>query len=190
MKRLKKDMIAWIIICLFLIIIFIIYNRLDHDMYDELEKDAPIFTDLHPIVAEKTEQLLDITAKENIHVVITETVRTMEEQEDLYAQGRSTEGNIVTYAQAGESYHNYGLAIDFALKDNHGDVIWDTSYDGNSNGKSDWDEVAKIAKELGFEWGGDWANFKDYPHLQMRFGLSIDQLQNGMLPPDEEDARK
>jgi peptidoglycan L-alanyl-D-glutamate endopeptidase CwlK len=55
-------------------------------------------------------------------------------------------------------------------------------YDGNGNSKSDWKEVVEIAKNLGFEWGGDWAKFKDYPHLQMSFGLTINDLQNGVLP--------
>ncbi len=42
-----------------------------------------------------------------------------------------------------------------------------------------------IAKELGFEWGGDWDHFKDYPHLEMRFGLTINELKRGKRPPDE-----
>ncbi|MCG3055692.1 M15 family metallopeptidase, partial [Escherichia coli] len=50
----------------------------------------------------------------------------------------------------------------------NGDIIWDMEYDGNGNGKSDWMEVAEIGKELGFEWGGDWEGFKDYPHFQLR----------------------
>ena len=36
-------------------------------------------------------------------------------------------------------------------------------------------DVAKIAKEEGFEWGGDWTKkgkdgkvFKDYPHFEMK----------------------
>lgn len=66
-----------------------------------------------------------------------------------------------------ESYHNYGLAIDFALQKKDGSIIWDMEYDGNQNGKSDWLEVVEIAKTLGFEWGGDWKRFKDYPHLEM-----------------------
>jgi peptidoglycan LD-endopeptidase CwlK len=52
-------------------------------------------------------------------------------------------------------------------------------YDGNQNNKQDWLEVVDRAKELGFDWGGDWAAFKDYPHLQMDFGISLRELQRG-----------
>jgi peptidoglycan L-alanyl-D-glutamate endopeptidase CwlK len=183
MKRFKKDILAWIVICLFFIAIFIIYNRLDPDLTkDESFAEIPYITELHPDVAEKTEELIRLAADKHIEIVITDTVRTMEEQEALYAQGRDSEGNIITYARPGESFHNYGLAVDFALKNEAGDIIWDTSYDGNDNGKSDWVEVADIAKELGFEWGGDWAGFQDYPHLQMTFGRSLRELQNGDIP--------
>ena len=107
------------------------------------------------------------------------------EQDRLYEKGRTAGGNIVTYAKGGESYHNFGLAVDFALKTAEGDVIWDMKYDRNGNSRADWMEVVNIAKELGFEWGGDWPQFKDYPHLQMDFGLSIADLQNGARPPGQ-----
>jgi peptidoglycan LD-endopeptidase CwlK len=42
----------------------------------------------------------------------------------------------------------------------------------------------EMAKALGFEWGGDWAQFKDYPHLQMNFGLTLADLQNGKRPDE------
>lgn len=116
--------------------------------------------------------------------MITDGFRSVAEQNRLYEQGRTTKGNIVTNAKGGESYHNYGLAIDFALKTSSGNVIWDWQYDGNKNGKADWAEVVSIAKSLGFEWGGDWAQFKDYPHLQMDFGLTIADLQNGERPDE------
>jgi peptidoglycan L-alanyl-D-glutamate endopeptidase CwlK len=90
----------------------------------------------------------------------------------------------VTNAQGGESYHNYGLAIDFALRTPEGDVVWDMERDDNGNGQADWMEVVELAKELGFTWGGDWANFPDYPHLQMDFGLSINDLKRGKRPPE------
>ncbi|WP_420490247.1 M15 family metallopeptidase [Neobacillus drentensis] len=141
-------------------------------------------TELHPIVKERSNQLTQQAADKGIVVVITDGFRSVEDQDLLYEKGRSAEGNIVTNAKGGESYHNYGLAIDFALKTPSGNVIWDMQYDGNKNGKADWTEVVKMAKALGFEWGGDWAKFKDYPHLQMDFGLTIAQLQNGERPAD------
>lgn len=139
-------------------------------------------TELHPIVAEKVEILLEKTAEREITIRITDDYRSFEEQDKLYDKGRRTSGKVVTHSEGGESYHNFGLAVDFALQLENGDVIWNTEYDGNGNGQSDWFEVAEIAKELGFQWGGDWRGFKDYPHLQMDFGLTINNLQEGKRP--------
>ena len=139
-------------------------------------------TELHPIVAEKVDVLIEKTAEKNIEILITDDYRSHEEQDKLYQKGRSTPGLVVTHAEGGESYHNFGLAVDFALQLENGHVIWDIDYDGNGNGQSDWFEVAEIAKELGFQWGGDWRGFIDYPHLQMDFGLSINDLQEGKRP--------
>lgn len=141
-------------------------------------------TSLHPVVEERTNYLIERAASKGIVVIITDGFRSIEDQDILYEKGRSTEGNIVTHAKGGESYHNYGLAVDFALKDSGGNVLWDRQFDGNVNGIADWSEVVTLAKELGFEWGGDWINFKDYPHLEMNFGLAIDDLQRGERPPD------
>ncbi|WP_106388519.1 M15 family metallopeptidase [Jeotgalibacillus soli] len=145
-------------------------------------RNVPMPTELHPIVAEKRDELIERAAAQGITIVITEGFRSVEEQDELYARGRTAEGNIVTNAKGGESYHNYGLAIDFALQPESGNVIWDMDYDGNNNGKSDWMEVVETAKDLGFDWGGDWHHFRDYPHLQMDFGLSFSELQKGERP--------
>jgi peptidoglycan LD-endopeptidase CwlK len=139
---------------------------------------------LHPELIYYTDILVQMAGEEGIKVVITDDFRSFHEQDKLYAKGRSGEGNIVTHAKAGESFHNFGLAIDFALSTPEGQVVWDLDYDGNGNSRSDWMEVVDIAKGLGFEWGGDWKHFKDYPHLQMDFGLSIHDLQNGKRPPE------
>ncbi|MDE4084781.1 M15 family metallopeptidase [Planococcus maritimus] len=144
----------------------------------------PLPTGLHPIIESKRDQLIAQAEEIGIEILITDGFRSVEEQNDIHAQGRTRGGNIVTYAEGGESYHNYGLAIDFALRLPDGSVVWDIQRDGNGNGRPDWFEVADIAKELGFEWGGDWARFKDYPHLQLDFGLSIRQLQDGYRPED------
>lgn len=131
---------------------------------------------LHPKVEEKAETLIEKAEAEDIDIKITDDFRSINEQDGLFSKGRTLPGQIVTNAKGGESYHNYGLAIDYALEVD-GEVIWDVEYDGNDNGESDWFEVADIAKDLGFEWGGDWDGFKDHPHLEMNFDYSIRELQ-------------
>ncbi|KIL49152.1 hypothetical protein KR50_11870 [Jeotgalibacillus campisalis] len=153
----------------------------EHQRREELA-NVPMPTELHPVVEEKKNELIEQSAEQGIEIVITDGFRSAEEQDKIYEQGRSEEGNIVTNARGGESYHNFGLAIDFAIRTNEDTVVWDMEYDGNNNERSDWMEVVEIAKELGFSWGGDWHGFKDYPHFEMRFGLSIRELQRGERP--------
>lgn len=111
------------------------------------------------------------------------TLRTFAEQEVLYMQGRTRPGKIVTNAKGGQSYHNYGLAIDIVLlvdRDGNGTfeaASWETNVDFDGDGKADWAEVVAIFKRYGWEWGGDWAGFPDRPHFQKTFGKSIKQLQ-------------
>ena len=142
---------------------------------EELDFDE-LPDDLHPEVEEKAEELIEDAEEEDIDIKITDDFRSVEEQDKLFSKGRSFFGQIVTNAKGGESYHNYGLAIDYALEVDD-EIIWDIEYDGNDNGEPDWFEVADIAKDLGFEWGGDWEDFKDYPHLEMNFDYSIPELQ-------------
>ena len=106
------------------------------------------------------------------------TLRTFAEQDALYLQKPK-----VTNAKGGQSYHNYGLAIDIVLlidKDNNGSyetASWDTKNDFDGDQKSDWQEIVAIFKRYGWEWGGSWATFPDMPHFQKTFGYSISQLQ-------------
>jgi len=110
------------------------------------------------------------------------TLRTFAEQDALFAQGRTKPGAIVTKAKGGQSYHNYGLAIDIVLlvdKDKNGTfetASWDLKTDFDGDGKSDWQEVVAIFKRYGYEWGGDW-KFVDAPHFQKTLGKSIAELQ-------------
>jgi peptidoglycan LD-endopeptidase CwlK len=166
-----------------LIIYFFIQNPLGVNLLNRLSMDsADLPTELHPLVKERSDQLIHQSAAKGIVIVITDDFRSMEDQDALYEQGRNAAGSIVTHARGGESFHNFGLAIDFAIKTPSESVIWDMQYDGNQNGLADWNEVVEIAKTLGFEWGGDWAQFKDYPHLEMNFGLTLADLQNGKRP--------
>lgn len=140
-----------------------------------LKKSATRLQGLHPKVRATAEELIKQAHARGINVLICQGYRSFEEQAAIYAQGRTKPGKIVTNAKPGYSYHNYGLAIDFCLLDEHGGVHWEVN--------DRWREVARIGKSLGFEWGGDWKDFKDYPHLQMTFGLSISDLLAGKRPP-------
>ncbi|WP_054704129.1 M15 family metallopeptidase [Bacillus sp. JCM 19041] len=150
----------------------------DAKLINNVEIDEIINSEgLHPIVEEKTEELIKQSSEVGIDIIITDGYRSIEEQDKLYKQGRQNSGQVVTNAKGGQSYHNFGLAVDYALLNENGEPIWDIHYDGNQNGEPDWFEVADIAKELGFQWGGDWSRFVDYPHLQMTFGYSIRELK-------------
>ncbi|WP_066190805.1 peptidoglycan-binding protein [Gracilibacillus timonensis] len=129
----------------------------------------------HPMVREKALETIRRAYAEGIFVRITEGYRSHARQNELYTQGRTKPGKVVTNARGGQSYHNYGLAVDYVLLSPDGKkALWQVN--------SDWRRVAAIAKSLGFEWGGDWQTFKDYPHLQMTDGLSLVQLRNGAKP--------
>jgi peptidoglycan L-alanyl-D-glutamate endopeptidase CwlK len=140
---------------------------------------------LHPLLRAEAKTLykeicLALTGKAICRFAYT--LRTWAEQDALYAQGRTKPGNIVTKAKAGESFHNYGLAVDIVLlidKDGNGShetASWDEKTDFDGDHQSDWMEVVGIFKKYGWEWGGDW-HFKDSPHFQKTFGNSIANLK-------------
>lgn len=109
---------------------------------------------------------------------IVQGLRTFEEQNKLYAQGRTLPGSRVTNSKGGQSYHNYGLAIDFALlydKDKNGtfeSLSWDTLKDFDKDGEADWMEVVDIFEETGYTWGGRFSSIKDNPHFEKNFGFN------------------
>jgi peptidoglycan L-alanyl-D-glutamate endopeptidase CwlK len=111
---------------------------------------------LHPAIRERAKQFIQAAAKQGIFLRITSGLRTFDEQADLYAQGRTAPGSIVTNAKPGSSYHNYGLAFDVVeIKDGKG--LWDNPR---------WAQIGAMGKTFGFEWGGDWTSIKDLPHFQ------------------------
>jgi len=93
--------------------------------------------------------------------------RSKEEQNRLYAQGRTTPGKIVTNARGGYSWHNYGLAADYAFIVN-GQLTWD----------GPWKVFGRIARESGLEWGGDWKTFPDRPHVQWCKGRTLKEMRS------------
>ena len=103
---------------------------------------------------------------------ITDGYRNHAEQSQLYAIGRTLPGRKVTNARAGFSFHNFGLAIDCAFRNERGALSYDMYL---------MKKMGAIGKEMGFVWGGDWL-FKDYPHFEWTEGLSIIEIRNGKRP--------
>lgn len=119
-----------------------------------------------------------------VELLITSTLRDYTCQNMLYAKGRTISGNIVTNARGGESFHNYGLAMD-AYPLVHGKPLWEATYNSVASGDvlyPEWESYGKIAKLHELEWGWDWRRFRECPHLQYSGGLSIAQLQAGDFP--------
>ncbi len=125
--------------------------------------------ELHPEVRWRAEKLIQAASAVPIPILIYFTLRTFQEQETLYELGRSKPGKVVTNAKPGQSYHNYGLAFDFGPVDAQGAIKWD-DLEG-------FTKVGELGEDLGLQWGGRWPKLKDYPHVQMSFGFSIDKLR-------------
>jgi peptidoglycan L-alanyl-D-glutamate endopeptidase CwlK len=54
-------------------------------------------------------------AAAGITIKVISGLRTFEKQNDLYEQGRSKPGRIVTNARGGYSNHNFGIAFDIGV---------------------------------------------------------------------------
>lgn len=143
---------------------------------------------LHPKVRNEVyNAILRIEAgfPKTVAIRIVQGLRTFDEQNALYAQGRrgvKGEG-IVTNARGGQSYHNYGLAFDFAIlydKDNNGtyeELSWSLLTDFDRDGQADWMEVVKVIESIpGWAWGGRWTSIKDNPHFEKTYGFKVSQL--------------
>lgn len=133
---------------------------------------------LHPALRDEALRIYEAICKalsSQVFCRFTFTLRTIAEQDALFAQGRTKPGKKVTNARGGQSFHNYGLAIDVALIKGNG-IEWSMTEDHDGDGMADWREVVNIFKANGWEWGGDW-KMRDNPHFQKTLGHSIAQLQ-------------
>lgn len=132
---------------------------------------------LHPRLRDEALKILQEVEIAQVGIRITQTLRTIKEQNDLYAQGRTKPGKIVTKAKGGQSPHNFGLACDFILYRKDGSISYNMKEDLDKDGESDWMEVVAIFKKYGWTWGGDFKSFKDFPHFEKTFGKSLAELR-------------
>lgn len=108
----------------------------------------------HPDIVEFERRLVARFRKLGVPLFAHCFVRSDAEQSALFQRG-------LTKARAGESPHNYGLAVDIV----HGTKAWDLSH-------KQWEVVGHVGKEVAaqlgvkVEWGGDW-RFYDPAHWEI-----------------------
>ena len=125
-------------------------------------EEAPIMRDinlLHPDLIRKATKLIELAKAKGIDIIISQTFRSKEEQDALYAQGRTAPGNIVTNVKYPISLHCWGIAFDVAVIINK-QASWIAAH---------FDVVGPIGESIGLKWGGRWQNFPDKPHFELPF---------------------
>lgn len=125
----------------------------------------------------------DIRRLYRMDMRITHGFRTFKEQQDLFDQGRTKPGKQVTNAPQGMSWHCYGLAVDCCFRgadpyldrpDFAKNMEWLQFVPKDKTpGEFLWSEFGKFGRAHGLTWGGDFRAFKDLPHLEIRYGLTL-----------------
>lgn len=102
----------------------------------------------------------------------TEGLRTYQQQQDLYDQGRLVPGLIVTNAKPGKSLHNFGLAADSCF-------IGNDPYLKNSfNGDLIWQAFGQLVLIEELTWGRDIPTLNDKGHVEKSYGLTVGELHD------------
>jgi peptidoglycan LD-endopeptidase CwlK len=138
----------------------------------------------------------DMLMETGYQILCNQGLRTWEQQEAIFAQGRTKPGKIVSWAPAGYSWHNFGLALDayfagkdpyleFAIRD--ADERYRKSKTAANRKALDfacaeferlWKAWGECGKRHGLAWGGDWpAKRKDRPHHEYTRGMSLKEAR-------------
>ena len=130
---------------------------------------------LHPELQAIIPKFLEECKKQGLIVKTTDTIRTKEEQDKLYAQGRIEAGKIITWVKYPYSNHNWGMAFDICRNDGK------RAY----NDSDGWfKKVGDIGKKFGLTWGGDWKGTPDKPHFELSKYGNTEQLQKKYTTPE------
>lgn len=120
-------------------------------------------TGLHPTLIEAVHAVLVEMQTIGHPMLVAQGVRSVEQQQALYAKGRTEKGPVVTNADgiASKSNHQpqsdgYGHAVDCAFMS---EFPWSEFHP--------WKQYGDAAKRHGLVWGGDWTKLKDRPHIEL-----------------------
>jgi len=124
---------------------------------------------VYPVLRVRVLTLITNLTNEELPFAAFMGIRTFTQQDVLWAQGRTTPGKIVTNAKGGESWHQFGLAVDLV---EDGDISR-TGIQWSWSDNAAYLKIGTAARLIGLEWGGWWKAFVDYPHVQLVAGLSL-----------------
>ncbi len=135
------------------------------------DRSEKVIATLLPEVQPYARALVTKAGADGITIKVISGLRTYDEQNDLYAQGRTKPGKIVTNARGGFSNHNFGIAFDVGVFE--GSQYLDES--------PKYKAVGVLGMDLGLEWGGNWKTIQDEPHFQLRPKWAGDLSERDML---------
>lgn len=122
---------------------------------------------VHPELRHKVERIQAAMMALGFPMFVVFGVRTREQQQALYAKGRTAPGKIVTNCDGivKKSDHQvksdgFGHAVDLAFVNDP-----NTPLDETWAETSPWACYGACAKALGLGWGGDWVGILDRPHI-------------------------
>lgn len=117
-----------------------------------MSKTCRDINELTPTAQKACRLFLKKCEEAGLNIFITETYRSQERQNELYAQGRTEPGQIVTWTL--HSRHTSRRAWDIAV---NGPILYDVSV---------IERAGEIGKQLGITWGGYW-DTPDKPHFEV-----------------------
>lgn len=134
-------------------------------------RSEKVIASLLPEVQSYARALVHKAADAGVTIKIISGLRTYQEQDALYAQGRTTPGDKVTNAKGGQSNHNFGIAFDIGV------------FEGNKylSDSPKYKTVGILGVDLGLEWGGNWKTITDQPHFQLRPNWAKELTEKNML---------
>jgi peptidoglycan L-alanyl-D-glutamate endopeptidase CwlK len=135
------------------------------------DRSERVIATLLPEVQPYARALIGKAAAAGITIKVISGLRTYDEQNELYRQGRDKSGPIVTNARGGYSNHNFGIAFDIGVFEGANYLDESPKYKA----------VGALGTDIGLEWGGNWKSIQDEPHFQLRPRWASNLSERDML---------
>lgn len=136
------------------------------------QRDMDRLANIHPTLVVVLTQVFEEMEKGGTPMFVVEGVRTVQRQQELYAQGRTKPGQIVTYKDGVKFKSNhqlhpdgFGYAVDCAF------VPLPTREDPFSR-QWPWEQYGLLLEGHSVQWGGRW-KMADLPHAELLASPSI-----------------